>query len=240
MSETEITTDTPRTPPARYPKGHPNAGRFMPTGRVDVRRLRSILRSALASTDPEVQAVLDEFRAINPDATKRRRRDDEPRPIESLPFGDSEQVSAFGNTFFLRSETIFPDDDFEMILFQADSPVTDAEIDHALQIIGYAWKQNLAGEALTRAERLNETTFGVWAPARSSQRTFIRNGVRDFEIDLPIYFEEGSPIRTSNRRDRKTGESVKGTRLVDGMGRKIAFRLYYDSVTSEPFEAIEE
>lgn len=224
---------------ARYPKGHPRAGQFMPTGRVDVRRLRSLLRSALASTDPEVHAVLDEFRAINPDATKRRRRDDEPRPIESLPFGDSEQVSAFGNTFFLRSDTVFPDDEFEMILFQADSPVTDAEIDHALQIIGYAWKQNLAGEALTRAERLNETTFGVWAPAGSSQRTFIRNGVRDFEIDLPIYFDEGSPIRTSNRRDRKTGESVKGTRLVEGMGRKIDFKLYYDSTTSEPFEPVE-
>lgn len=227
----------------RYPKGHPHAGQFISTGRVDVRRLRSILRSAIISTDPEVQAVLDEFRAINPDATKRRRREGEPIPAESLTLHGGEivdEVFSFGRPFSRRRDGFYPSDRFEMIRFQFDQPVTDEEIVHSLQIIGYAWRQNIAGDPLERAERDGTHSFVVWAPARTSTRTHVRNAVRDFEIDLPEYFESGSPVRKSNRIDRATGKSMKGTRLVEGLGRKIVFETYYDDVTAEPFEPAED
>lgn len=227
----------------KYPKGHPRAGQFMPTGRVDVRRLRSMLRSASISTDPEVQAVLDEFRAINPDATRRRRAEGEAIPAESavLHGGEvSDDVYSFGYVLHRRREGVYPTADFQVIRFLFDKPVTDDEIVHALQIIGYAWKQHLAGDSLERAERDGTHSFVVWADARDSRRTFVRNGARDFEEALPDYFENGSPVRKSNRRDRTTGEPVKGTRLVEGFGRKVTFQTYYDSVTDEGFAPQED
>lgn len=222
----------------KYPKGHPRAGQFMPTGKVDVRRLRAILRSALISTDPEVHAVLDEFRAINPDATRRRRGADEPIPAESLSLHDGEvvdDIASFGVAVHRRREGVYADDDFSLIRFQFDRPVTDDEIVHALQIIGYAWRQHLAGESLERAERDGTHSFVVWADATKSRRTFVRRAVHEFEDALPLYFKDGSPVRTSNRTDPATGQSVRGTRLVPGFGERIEFETYYDRVTDEEY-----
>ncbi len=220
----------------RYPTGHPLAGKFKPTGKVQARRLRSILRSALLSTDPEVHAILDEFRAVNPDATRRRRVDGEPVAAENLIALEADGIDtvlSFGAVLQRRREGVLPSDDFSMIRFQFAAPITDEEIVHALQLIGYAWRQHLSGEPLEKAERDNPNSFVVWADATKSRRTNVDVAISEFEESLPTILKEGSPVRTSSRIDRSTGRPMAGTRLVEGLGREDSFEVFYDRVVSE-------
>lgn len=224
---------------AQYPKGHPRAGQFIPTGKVDPRRLRAMLRSAVLSTDPAVHEILDDYQIINPDATKRRRGAGTPVPVSSETVMDGtvhDIVQSSQGEFYRRREGVYATCVFERIRFQSEKPVSDDEIAHALQIIGYAWKQNMAtGISLTRAERDSGRSFVVYADAWESQRTDVRACIGDFEGDVLNYLSEGTPMRTSNRIDPATQKSMMGTRLVDALPGNHTFDIYYDDVEATPY-----
>lgn len=127
-------------------------------------------------------------------------------------------------TFHLRTTSRLPGEPY-YLRFQADRPLTDAEVTRFAQIVGYAWASKVRGESLLQPVRDGEASFYLFADSTKSRRDDLGLAMQEFENTLSTYVYEGSPIRTTNR----AGTGTKGTRLVEPIPG-IHFVLYYDDV----------
>ena len=113
------------------------------------------------------------------------------------------------------------------IRIQADRELTDAEVQHFAQILGYSLRSTLATEPLAQPERDTLFSFIVSIDTTKSRRDDVGLAFEEFHDRLPGMVRDGSPIRTTNR----SGPGTAGTRLVGGFGSKApSFALYYDDV----------
>src|SRR5665647_1089768 len=114
---------------------------------------------------------------------------------------DDVEVAGYG-TFHRLREGVYPDQPYSMRI-QVGTELTDAQVHHLAQLVGYDWSKT-GGERLDRPyqhlDRLEET--------------------------LADTVEHGSPIRTTDR----SGPGTKGTSLVEGLGDLGGVHIYYDSV----------
>lgn len=130
-------------------------------------------------------------------------------------------------TFHRRRDGVKPAEP-QAMRFQADRPLTDDEVQQAAQIIGYAYKADVAGEPIGDPERDSPYSFVVTADSTKSRRSDPAQALLDFEEDTEEMLYEGTPVRQTTRE----GWWTQGTRLVEGFRYNPPnFEVYYDSVT---------
>jgi hypothetical protein len=107
--------------------------------------------------------------------------------------------------------------DFQEILLVIDGILTYDEVSRASGCLGYALREVLSGEDLSgpslHAEN-NYSKLSYYYDSTKSRRDDI-DYIEVFTKSL-TYIEHGSPIRKTNR----AGIDTKGTRLVDGIGKR--------------------
>lgn len=141
-------------------------------------------------------------------------------------------VVADGTTFHRLRPGINPGTPYAF-RFQADRPLSDAEVQQAAQLVGYSYAANVRGEPLGDPVRDTPYSFVVGADTTKSRSDDIGMALEEFEEDLPVMFEQGSPVRKTDR----AGAGTKGTRLVEGFGDTTpSFEIYADDVWDNGYE----
>lgn len=139
---------------------------------------------------------------------------------------DQEAGDTEGMVFHRRRDGVWPDWPYAM-RFQADRPLTAAEVAHCAQLIGYTYRSEVRGESIGHPQRDSPYSFVIYADTTKTRSDDIGAALERFEGNLPDLLRDGSPVRTTDR----SGPGTKGTRLVDGFGASVpTFELYYDSV----------
>lgn len=129
-------------------------------------------------------------------------------------------------TFHRRRDGVVPVEPYAM-RFQSDRPISDEEMHKAAQIIGYAYKADIAGEPIGDPERDSPCSFVISADTTKSRRSDPDRALLDFEDNTRAMFREGTPVRKTSQ----AGPHTMGTRLVDGFGDDAPrFEVYYDNV----------
>jgi len=126
-------------------------------------------------------------------------------------------------TFHRSRDGVLPNWPYAM-RFQTDRQLTDGEARHVAGLVGYAYRQTVAGEPLGELERDTPYSFVVSADTTKSRRDDLALALADFEMTLPSILRQGSPVRKTD----KAGPGTAGTRLVEGMGSDFRTELYYD------------
>ena len=106
------------------------------------------------------------------------------------------------------------DADTYYLAFQADRPLTDAEVEHFAHVAGYGWRAEVRGESLGHPVRVDESTFVVLADSTKSRSDDVGEAMARFAGALPTLVSEGTPVRKTDR----AGAGTAGTRAIDGMG----------------------
>lgn len=133
--------------------------------------------------------------------------------------------------FTRRRDGVVPVEPYAM-RFQSDRPISDEEIQRAAQVIGYAYRADVAGEPMGDPQRDSPYSFVIAADTTKSQRTDPDQALLDFEDSTRAMMRDGSPVRKTN-----SAYGQAGTRLVEGFGEDAPhFELYYDSTQTVPNE----
>jgi hypothetical protein len=139
---------------------------------------------------------------------------------------DQEVGDTEGMVFHRRRDGVWPDWPYAM-RFQADRPLSSAEIAHCAQLIGYTYRSEVRGESIGHPQQDSPYSFVIYADTTKTRSDDIGAALERFEGNLPDLLRDGSPVRSTDR----SGPGTKGTRLVDGFGASApTFELYYDSV----------
>lgn len=112
-----------------------------------------------------------------------------------------------------------------MMRLQAERALTDDEILRFAQAVGYAWASQVRGEPLGDFVRDGDCAFVVVADSSTCRRTDLTKALLEFEQEMSVLVQQGSPVRKTDR----AGTGTKGTRLVEGIPN-LRFSLYYDDV----------
>lgn len=145
----------------------------------------------------------------------------DPATLDDIRNGDA-FVLDDGTVFQRRREGVYADTPYA-IAVRLNRPVTDAEMLHAGQLVGYAYAQTGGERAYGDPERVDGRTFVM--PYDTTKGRAYRN-LDKFEESLAEFMEDGSPVRKSDR----SGPGTRGTRLVDGFGDDLGPEIFYDSV----------
>jgi len=125
-----------------------------------------------------------------------------------------------------RRYGVYPDYPYAM-RFQANRPISDAEMHRAAQLVGYAYRSTVNGESIGSPVRDSPFSFAISTDTTKSRHDDVGDALANFEDRLPAMLIEGSPVRSTNR----AGAGTQGTRLVDGIGdQDLSLGVYYDSV----------
>lgn len=133
-------------------------------------------------------------------------------------------VSPDGTIFHRRRDDVYPREPYRM-RFQADRPLSDEEMQHLAQLIGYEYRASVRGEPMGAPERDSPYSFMVFADTTKSSSDDLGMALERFEEGLPTTVTQGSPLRSTNR----SGPGTKGTRLVEPFG-DVHLEVYYDDV----------
>lgn len=137
-----------------------------------------------------------------------------------------EIVNCDGMEFF-RADAVTSDNyvaEPYYIRVQFDREMTDEQMNHAAQLMGYAYRETVAGESLGWPVADGTNSFYLHADTTKSRRDDLGVALAEFEEKFPERMAEGSPVRKSDR----LGPGTKGTRLVEPLGPEYGnFTLYY-------------
>lgn len=138
-------------------------------------------------------------------------------------------VGEGGTTFHRRRNGVLPGSPYAM-RFQNSGELSDEEILHACQIIGYKYATTVRGEQMPHPVRDSPCSFVIHADTTKSTSDDLGMAMEKFEDDFKFMLQYGSPQRTTDR----AGAGTKGTRLVKGMGNYAPnLDIYYDDVHFE-------
>lgn len=138
---------------------------------------------------------------------------------------DQIEVEGWG-TFHRRRAGVGADTPYAM-RFQANRKLSDDENRRFAGLVGYAYSATVAGESLSDPYPDSHYSFVVSADMTKSRRDDLGIALEEFEEQLPIMLQEGSPVRKTDRK----GPGTAGTRLVDGFNDPdLKFEVYYDEV----------
>lgn len=141
--------------------------------------------------------------------------------VDDINVIDEQGYSA---VYHRRRDGVFPGTPYSM-RFQANRPISDEEMNHLSQLIGYQYRATVRGESMGTPERDTPYSFTVYADTTKSSSDDLGHAMEKFETGLNDIIQNGSPVRTTDR------SGPAGTRLVDGFNdSNLGLETYYDDV----------
>lgn len=159
-----------------------------------------------------------------PDGVTAPVPSDDPRVQAGEVF---DQVTVEGRgTFHRRRPHVHAGTPYAM-RFQANRPLTEAEKSQFASLVGYAYRGTIVGESIGKPQSDSPYSFVVSSDMTKSRRDDLGVALEQFEAQLPIMVNEGSPKRKTNQ----AGPDTEGTRLVEGFNDpNLTFEVYYDDI----------
>lgn len=110
------------------------------------------------------------------------------------------RVSVGGGWNFYEVTNDFTVGDFNSMLFIADVPLDDEQLNHFAGAIGYAWQATVRGEHMPTIHRHGDNGFYVFVSLSSSSRSNPGEAFLDFVDMVEEVVNAGSPLRKNKTR----------------------------------------
>lgn len=110
--------------------------------------------------------------------------------------------------------------DFDQLRFEANRPMTDAEVENLMQILGFVWKVTVRGERLLNFKRHGQNAVVVYVSLASSQSGKRFERFDEFLDTVNDYIADGSTVKKD------------GSQLVSGIDN-LSVTVWADEVYQE-------
>lgn len=208
---------------ADYIRAYPGGPQVDPLSSAEAMQavLDMTTKPAPQPTDPGTATTFDmrRFRPGPPPIEKYGPVDDKHGPFPTMhndwnvPNPDAQWVMVDGQRFYRRRAGVTPGEPYA-VRIEADRELSNEEVRRLAGLVGYAGRAQLRmAEPVGEPHRDGPNSFVVSMDTTKSYSDDIGIAMEEFERTLPAYFEEGSPVRKTDR----SGPGTKGTRAVEGV-----------------------
>lgn len=207
---------------ADYIRSYPGGPQVDPLSSAEAMQavLDMTTKPAPQPTGPQTQTFdMRRFRPGPPPIEQYGPVDPEHGPFPTMdndwntPDPDAKRVMVDGRRFERSRPGVVPGEPYA-VRIEADRELSNAEVRRLAGLVGYAGRAQLRmSEPVGEPHRDGPNSFVVYMDTTKSYSDDTAIAMQEFEHALPTYFDEGSPVRKTDR----AGAGTKGTRALEGV-----------------------